>query len=148
MNAIKDHALRSLITAAAVVAVAGCENNLGPDDLLVMSLGSLEENSSLYTFEQSSGSERLAGVGMSEARAALRACGTELSQWERFPSLSHPDLGLYHYWRCTSDDVTIIAEVYWGGAMGLKGHLGTDGVRYSACEPRQCPTRLYAPFEG
>lgn len=146
MNAFRNRASRTSIIGAAFVAVAACAQPLSPDELLVMSLEMHDRSPALMPFGYE-GSERLTAVDLSEARDAFQSCGTTLSRWERLPSHSDPDAGLTHYWRCTSNDVTTIAEVYWGGSLGVEGHLGLDGVRFAACSPSRCPTQPYASFE-
>jgi len=142
----RKSAVAPSIILAAVVAAAACDNIDRPEDLLVMKLQMHERSPWLMAFGQE-GSELLAGVDLSEARAALQICGTTLSQWERLPPRSDPDLGLTHYWRCLANDVTVIAEVYWGGALGRQGHIGTDGVRFAACLPSRCPAEPSGAFE-
>ena len=146
MNAIRNRVSRTSIIAAAFVAAAACAETLSPDDLLVMSLKMHEESPGLLPFGYQ-GSEHLIGVDLPEARVAFRSCGTTLSRWERLPSRTDGSNGLYHYWSCTSDGVTTIAEVYWGGSLGVEGHTGLDGVRFAACSPNRCPTEPYAAFE-
>lgn len=146
MNAFRNRASRTSIIGTAFVTVAACAQSGSPDELLVMSLEMHDRSPALMPFGYD-GSERLRGVGLSEARVALRSCGTTLSQWERLPSHSAPDAGLTHYWRCTSNGVTTIAEVYWGGALGVRGHTGIDGVRFAACSTSMCPSEPFASFE-
>lgn len=146
MNDVRSRGWRTSITAAAVLAAIACAETPTPDDLLIMSLEMHDESAALMPFGHE-GSERLTGVHLSEARAAFRSCGPTLSRWERLSSRSTGDVGLTHYWRCTLNGVTIIAEVYWGGALGVEGHTGLDGVRFAACSPSRCPTQPYASFE-
>ena len=146
MISIRNCASRTSIIASAFVMAAACAQTQRPDDLLVMSLEMHEQSPGLMPFGLQ-GSERLTDVDLSEARVAFRSCGTTLSRWERLPSRSRADAGLTHYWRCTSNGVTTIAEVYWGGALGVEGHTGLDGVRFAACSPNRCPTEPHAAFE-
>lgn len=139
---------RSFSVGAMTVALVGaCGSPPTPDSVFEMALAMHARSPAFGAFGGLGRTrDHLNGVPESAALSALDACGARASGWERLPSVDESDRGLHHYWRCERAGVVVVAEVYWGGSLGVPGHTGTDGVRFAACWAAQCPSNAAEAF--